>query len=650
MKLLKTNTRIFIFLLSFFSAAVAKKDQITLNFRDLTVELGGRFNTESYNSVNLNYFNSCIPEDSLFFLRTTFDLYGTFYQGDYEKPRIMFYDAFRFRFKWGTPAEVKNNDSFISIANTNFTVKGAATNKHLMWMREAWLKIMLGSVENHENYIQMGLIPYEVGRGISFGTAYQATGFLGFNPGSSIDQYAPAILLSFNPIENRVIIDFYTAILENHQTSFAENIEQIYENELYGACAKRGIGKQSFLASIRSLISVYRTDTENVVFEPYLLYFKAPDQPLEFPHDSNPSLTTAGLCVEGSGKRFSWGIEGAKNFGELDIKAWDRNYIQISANSSGELIAQATKVYTEDPATVLKPTPATYTTQAVDIIEASPKTRALNGKLIGTIPANGDTPAINLWNAYDRFRPAQVRYVDGYFFVADAMYEFMPKTFNASLGVGYASGYIDPQPDTNLMTEYELMNQHFSSFIPLQSVYSGRRLRHLILFNQGVPRFNVKLPNADLSLKNVTKTSDPQTTNQMTNIAFLGTRGNWNVQKFRKHEVAISQNIIAYWAPETAHYALPRDSEAKKLDAEGNQIPVTQKDFPTQQSRNYIGTEFTTEFSAMIYEKLKIMGYFGFMVPGSHYKDMAGTLITKNKLPSGYDVGYLSNLSIVYFF
>lgn len=619
-----------------------KPDKIQFKAENLTVDIGGKVNNETFFANNMNFLNASVATDSTFFIRTTFDLWSMISQGKEEEPRLMFYDTLRFRFKWGSATDVKNDTSSVTISNTKFDVKGTATNKHLLWMRESWLKVRLGEIDERNNYVQIGLIPYQVGRGIALGAAYDALGFLGFAPGSSIDQYAPAVLFSFNPVADRFVVDIYASLLENKQTSLSENEEIIRTGELGNACGKRGVGRQSCIMALRSDICVWDGSYHRIDFEPYIVNQHAPDQDsLEFVNDEDSYLTTVGMAIEGASGKVSWGFEAAQNFGELDIKAWDRNKTKIVKNSDGVLIEQYTKVYTTDPSTTLKPTAATITSAAASIVAASPKDRSENGKLIGTIAG---TPAINLYNAFDRFRPAQRRVASGYFFVADATYDYIPKIFNASLGIGYASGFIEPQEDINKLTQEQLLNEPFTAFIPLQSVYSGKRLRHLVLFNQGVPRFNVKLPNDVLFGKNVNTVLQSDSVNEMTNIAFIGTRFDWNVQALKRHGVNIAQNIIAYWSPETAHFPTSKRKVALNDTEEYDLITSA------EQSSNFIGTEFTTEFSALFYEKWKLAGYFGVLFPGQHYKDMAGTIIKKYDKETGCDIGYVGNVGVAYFF
>lgn len=623
-----------------------KKDIIRFKLDNLVVDLDGKLNNETFFANNMTFLNASVANDSTFFIRTTFDFRSIFSQGIYETPRIVFCDTLRFRFKWGSVTDTKSESSSITVANTKFDVKGTSTNKHLLWMRESWLKLRLGTIDDRNNYVQIGLIPYQVGRGISLGAAYDSQGFLGFAPGSSIDQYAPAVLFSFNPLPKRFLVDFYFSLVENKQTSINENLEIIRLGELDNACAKRGIGRQAYLLALRSEISLVNTATEKLSFEPYIVHQHAPDQALEFSNDVDSFLSTAGAAIEGQARKINWGFEAACNFGELMVKPWDRNKSQIVKNSDGTLIEQYTKVYTQDPSLIVNPAKATNTTAITTLLAGSPKDRSENGKLVGTIAGS---PAIDIYNAFDRFRPEQRRIASGYFFVGDATYDCIPKVFNCSLGVGYASGFIDLQRDTNEMTPEELMNEPFTAFLPLQSVYNGKRLRHLVLFNQGIPRFGVKLPNDTLYGRNVTAILQPDGVNEMSNIAFIGTNFDWNVQALKKYGVNISQNVIAYWSPDTAHVATSQVTKVLSPPS-GNQKNEVIIFTSTQPSDNFIGTEFTTVFSALFYEKIKIAGYFGVLFPGQHYKDMAGVTIKKYNEKTGSDIGYIGNFGASYFF
>jgi len=625
-------------------SVVSDKIQYVSTSGNVIVDMGGKFVVEDFFGKNMTTLNSKYDIDTVFYVRSTADYFLSIAYGDYNMPRVSFYNALRFRYRWGTPTDAKNVDSIVGIADVSLSVKGTATTRHLLWMRESWMKLRIGD-SDYNHYFQAGLIPYQVGRGISLGAAYEALGFLGFVPGSSIDQFAPAVLLSINPIKNRLTIDAYLALTENNQFNVDNNLEVIRKNEVGAGCNQRGTARQSFITALRADVLVYEKDKKKVNIEPYFVVQHAPDQDLEFTNDVNTYISTAGLAVEGIYKRFNWGFEGAANFGEIDIRPWDRNSITLGASynisSYTAYIAEFyTKVEVDEVLNGVKvgsKQRAPVTQQIQKIVNASPKDASENGKKIGEIDFLdfNQQVGVDVYNSIDRFRPEQRKILKGYFFVADASYDIIPNDLVMSLGVGYASGQIDQQLDTNKLTHEQLMNQQFRGFIPLQSVYSGKRLRHLVLFNQGIPRFAVRNPLADLSGSNVTKIVVSDNINEMTNIAFAGGRIDWKIPQLKKYKFAFSQNIIPYFIPEPSSFVISHPEEAGIL---------------LQESSNYLGTELTTEWSALFYDKLKFSGYFGVLIPGQHYKDMCGIPVGKGKLESGSDLAYVGNIQLSYLF
>lgn len=608
-----------------------QSNQVCIN-ESTSIKFGGKTATESFSSLNMTLLNSQNP-DVVSFLRTTADFYSTIFYKECENTRLNFYTALRFRFTWGSKTNISSADSSINVAGAILNVKGTSTNKHAVWMRETWLQVMLGDLNSpNQNYLQLGLIPFQVGRGISLGAAYDVSGFLGFTPGYSIDQFAPAFLAHFNPVVDRYSIDVYLSPTQNDQISLNSNIAPIHTNEL-NACSQRGLGRQSFIAAIKNNITVINKPGQKATIEPYIVHQHAPDQDLEFTNDVDTFVTTFGAELDVSYHRLSWGMEGACNIGEVDVKAWDRNAIKIARNSvDGTLISQYTKVYTQDPATTAKPKSALVTNDNITLLAGSPHDRSENGKMI----------APNLYNAFDRFRPQQRRLLTGFFAMGDVAYDWIPKVLNVAIGTGYASGYTDQQHDTNKLSFDCLMNENYTGFLPLQSVYSGKRLRHMVVFNQGVPRFNVKNPNADLRTQNITQVLTPDVVNEVTNIIFAGVHARWNIERYKKYDFSLSPNIIAYWIPETADIPVSCDHTTPL------NLPPSQALTFTSASSNYLGTEITSEFSITFYDKLKLSGYIGVLLPGSHYRDMAGTLV--NGLPTGSDMSYIGNFALNYVF
>ncbi|MCX5924284.1 MAG: hypothetical protein NTZ68_02585 [Candidatus Dependentiae bacterium] len=620
---------------------LAKRLQV--KSQDITFIFGGKYKQEYFGASNLSFFNSKVQTDSSSYLRSTADYFADIIYGDISRPRIMFHDTLRFRYRWGGTTEVESFDGIVDVGGITVIKEGTSSNKHLMWTREAWVKFAIGNLDYpNNNFIQLGLLDYQVGRGISFGPAYDVAGFLGFAPGYSINQFAPAILFNLNPIVETYDCQFYAAIIENTNAFYADNSELIRQSEI-GSCPQRGTARQSYVALINNKLKLLNGVSHKLHLEPYIVYQSTLDQAIEFANDVDLDLTTYGCAVESVCGRFNFGGEAAINTGQTDVKPWDRNIIIPGRNDQGFVTAQYTKVFVDDPSTTNFPRLAYVTEANAAAIKNSPRDPSLNGKEIGTnlfnqvditaSPAVTPTPYKNLYNSFDRFRPRERIFFKGYFFVADASYQFIEKVLTGSVGVGYASGHIDPQTDANKMTSNQLMNRQYGGFIPLQSAYQGTRLSHLVIFNLGVPRFNVRNPSAELINANVIKYSQPDGINEMTNIAFFGSRFSWNVQSLKAYKFNIAPNLIGYWAPEPAEFVVsPKGVLPERTIAAGN----------------YIGTELSVQIAAYFYDKIKLEGYVGMVAPGQYYTDLCGSPLGGEV--TGDDVGYVANFGLVYAF
>jgi len=122
----------------------------------------------------------------------------------------------------------------------------------------------------------------------------------------------------------------------------------------------------------------------------------------------------------------------------------------------------------------------------------------------------------------------------------------------------------------------------------------------------------------------------PGLVNIFTNIAFIGGRVEWNPAWGRSHNVNISPNVIAYWAPE----------DTQKPGVEDG----------LHDADNALGIELNSEFSMYFFKKLKLSGYLGVFIPGQHYKDLCGTIVPQYNLKTGADAGYSGNINVSYAF
>lgn len=592
----------------------------------LTTKWGGEYTVEGVSAVNMNTLNERGGNDFIWYVRSTLDCSLDVMWGKDETAIIHFYDAVRFRYFWGNGADTYLFDGPVMIGGVSQNILGTSVNKHLLWMREGWLKFGLSDVvtdrnvkigirPNPDSYIQLGLIPFEVGRGISLGSAYDSSGFLGFRSDFSIDQYAPAGLINLSVVPDKYSIRAYGAILKNKQITVDDNFEIANTKDLQ-SFSTFGIGKQAYVFVFDH--TLHNPGGYDIDIEPYLVYLWAPDQIIEFMHDTDISLLTLGVAVEGIYNRWNWGFECAGNLGELLLKAWDRNLLSCNKNDDGNVVVRYTKVYDQDPKLITAAL-AQATAFNDGFVGKSAKDCRMNGKQIGP----------NLYNAYDRFRARQCKKFDGYFAVADAMYDVIPNRLQWAVGAGYASGDFDARTDTNKMSDHHCMHQKFSGFIPLQSEYAGKRIRHVVVFNQGLPRCDNR-DSDQVKETNLINDIQSVTIRDFTNIAFVGTRAIWRPRILKDHELELSGNLVGYWTPEPTRIESVVDKH--------------------RFARDFLGVELSSEFSWTIMKNLKCAGYAGVFFPGPFYRDHCGEVLRDLKTLSGSDVGFIADIVMTYDF
>lgn len=590
-----------------FLVQICCPDQVKLS-------VSGQYTQELYFADSLYTLNSKIVIDDIWYIRTTLDVNIDGSWGNRDNQRIHFFDTVRSRFIWGMPSDARLFSLLLALPNGNVSIPGSTTNKTMVWTKEGWLKCFFDLL-CEKDFIQIGLIPYEIGRGISLGSAYDVSGYLGFQADFSIDQFAPGIVVHYTPVKDKYSTDFYLALLKNQQNSFDEIMTKVRTSPTKKDQI-RGIGTQTYVAVWDHKIKDVFSD--KISLEPYILFCHAPNQTIQRPNDSSVNLTTLGMAIEGEAKRCNWGVEFAGNLGELCLKFWDHNTIEYIKNDAANIVAQFSKIYNQDPRT--EGAQLVDATQVnINYVKGSTQSVAMNGKQIGP----------GLYNAYDRFTPAQQRNMQGFFFLGDIEYSVIPEEFTVALGTGYASGTDFFHEDMNEMDHDYLMNQAIGGFVPLQSEYVGKRIRHVVMFHQGVPRYSeVKLVNP---ATNVIQDIEDRTVQGVTNIAFLGMRLGWNVPKYKQHKLIASFNTIAYWSP-VVHdeYHL----ETKKWYTPSN----------------FMGTEISGEVTGMIFDKIKMQGYCGVLIPGQYYKDNRGMYVSANKLPTGSDPGWVGGLIATYSF
>ncbi|MGZ6251082.1 MAG: hypothetical protein ACXWL2_03575 [Candidatus Chromulinivorax sp.] len=589
-----------------------------------TFKWSGKLVKEVYANAYMTYLNHANVFDRSFYYRTTLDGILLSFFGDNEKnPLVDMKAAIRFRYIAGAPSVFKTLPGSFNIGGVAQTEPALALQKSTLWLRELFLKISLDKNPTESlHYLKIGSFPYELGRGIALGSAYNAGGFLGIDPRFSIDQFAPGALLHTDIIPDTLSGDLYYAVLSNPNVNYKDNTEVIRANQVsdeQNPIKVRGLNCQVWMLSGALFWKAIRNGKTQLDVKPYAYMYVSPDQKLEYPADSDSQLYLIGNALELESGNFGWGVDAAFQGGQTWAKAWDRNYTNLvnSGDATGSICAQYTKVYTDSSLTNL----AYVSSENKSVVNAGQQGYLQNGQEIVV-----DGTPTGLWNATDRYRPNENIFYHGYFVVTDMSYAFLDKQLKLCADVGYTSGHLDDFNEISSLTAAQLEHQNFNGFIPVQSVYTGKRIQHLVMLNTGVPRFTVQDPTVPLEQQQVPSRITGVTTlvNEFTNLAYTGIGLECKPAKLADQKFLIKPVALYYWMA---------------------QAPTLADGSPASHA---LGTALSLEFEATLWQCLEMGGYFGLMIPGKQYKQFAGLQLKGGKL--GSDTAYVLNLTMTYKF
>lgn len=517
------------------------------------------------------------------------------------------------------------------------------------FVRELWGEFLLNDLLHlgfeNRHYFTMGIFPFSLGRGISLGDAYAvAPDFIGWDPASSVNQYAPGFKLSGTLIADHVLdYDLYAAIDDNFSDSFnAVNLKT--QGQFYGHRfnQSRGFGIIDYTLAGRLKWTPLEEKECKIYFEPYALFSDVRSQRVEVPGDASTKLGTFGLAGEFAKGDFEAGFEIAHNIGRQHVKGLDRNIVikesrimnsidPVTGAASGDI---NTAVYVNShvvtvPAAIiptLKSTKAGFNVDkklqaAIDApIESSVACSSLedlNGQIIPGVgvpnPGGVDNP-IAVKNAVDRFRDPYCNEFCGTMMVADASYKLKPNLKIAGT-LGFASGDQNPNKDLDELGESS-KDGTYCGFIGLQEIYSGKRVRSLIVLN-GSGKFPRVLSYPVSNQFNPGIVAVPLNEfpsviySHFTNLAFVGF-GLWYETEdcYRKWEV--NPNILTYWQP----------TPPRIFDQVAGVVKQSCAD-------KHLGTELNLYVDTYVQPGLRLFLATGIFISGDYYKDVKGHPLTK---------------------
>ena len=618
-------------------AASASQPICTKEASDIEYFFSGVLKEDMFYGKNINLLNNCNEFDTAWFMRHTLDYVLSVIQGKkkYGHPVTEFMFSVRNKGVWGNPSTLAQmSKASIKIGDVVTGEHSHFYPRHIFWMREGWLRFSIPDALNlslnHPHTFTLGAFPFELGRGISLGSAYaMGQDFLGFYTDGLVDQYATGFKVSGEFMPSRLYYDIYAAILENMSASISDISAEIHRKEFdRKKNPQRGFGKVHYAIATRlRWMPLDESSKKKVIIEPYLLYVDDPEQEVEFFADAGSKLCTFGIASDYVSDRIECGFECAFNVGRQEVRGWDRNTTELQ-NRSGQIMAVNSHVLLgADPKASNAPSNldlykmpnapqivsggiiSPLGKAAQEAIDSAQQNQKNNGLAIGDI-INGlssqlpfipaAAPGVNpdqLYNANHRFRNPYKNTYKGWMFVADFAWWSPAKDFKVSFETGVASGDDNP----NFTTK----DSDYAGFLGVQETYAGRKVRsQFVLGGAGKIKRPLSAPD-DNALTN-TPNEFAQSVNGFTNLVYAGTGVQW-IPLATCKKFSFNPNLLLFW----------QEHATRKFD-------LSTMKSTNQNASSFLGVEANLFTHYFLFENLRLFFIGSLFVPGSHYSDIKG--------------------------
>lgn len=495
-------------------------------------------------------------------------------------------------------------------------------------VRELWLEMtvndLMGASMRHRHTFTMGLFPFSLGRGISLGDAYAVMpDITGFDPASSIDQYAPGFKLSGSIADGGLCdYDLYVAILSNRSDRF-DAVNEMILGSLYGhkRDQARGFGKINYIFASRLKCQLIDESDRKLYIEPYALFDDEREQRVEMRGDAYTRLGTLGFMAEAVLGNFDFGFEAALNVGKQHVYGLDRNLIKKDVRPvvSGATVLSTAETNVNNMVTAIATDPVTGDTAGKKALYTDANQKIINSQMVDSLQDsclgqyNGAViidPATklpsNLKNSPVRYRDPYDNTLCGSMFVFDATYHLACPDVKISGCVGLATGDIAPNADLDEPNDADV-DGNYKGFMSLQELYNGTRVRSAFLLGGkgSIPRVLSFPRNSNVG------GGYPQVINRFNNLIFTGGGFAWEHETPR-HTWKFNPNVITFW----------QQYPTRLLVNENNQAVY---------ARSHLGTEINLYVDVMILEGLTFSMLTGVFIPGSHFSDIKGRPVSKDE-------------------
>ena len=550
-------------------------------------------------------------------------------------------------------------DSVITANNV-----GSKTLMPIIYVEDAWFKLNIDTfchtLNKNPTFFKIGFFEYEVGRGISLGyhndMAVEYLGWPGQSNFTRYPQMPPGMLLHSNILSD-LSLELYFMKWHENDANLNDVTAPTRAQRLGSSRTERGSNKDRNSWVLKFQYTPPDKLLEDVYFEPYWIYTKAPDQVLEFDADASSRLHTFGAMLEFKKNNFDVNVEVAGQSGEQNVYGIDRNVKMLSKDNSSGMVREVFSHIVIPPAPELnipnnlgrRKVPVknegqfsyeNYDPQKdLSFIVNSDQNRNVNqqGKPIIGGGWNQGNKSVQIYNSdlfgNARFRKPYKLDLNGFMAIADIGYTFDNYPFRVAGTAGHISG--DNYPYN------EEVDKTYHGFIPQRSRYKGLDVRSTLIFDRLViPRplnITYRTMYAFNNLKDVS------------NLEFLGVGGTWYPFK-KRTKGTLTANCIFFWEDanlykwdKDGHHPDPLIEaqiayDRAKLGFRGvnpiyksedyykNSNPdATNKGWLSDQTASrFLGAEIDVKGQIQLISECRLQGKVCLFVPGGLYKDLDG--------------------------
>lgn len=517
-----------------------------------------------------------------------------------------------------------------------------------IYLEEAWYKInfgvLLDALKSHPISLMVGYFPYIVGRGLSLGVhedlAHTHAGWQGEGGFTRFPSMPPGILVRGHLTDN-VSWDLYYNKWRANNYDLERIYAPVYTNRIDWPSIYRGKDKDRDTFVVRADVKNVSDDGGKLAVQPYFIYTRAPELPIESDADSKARLGTVGCMSEWSKSGWNINVEVAGQYGTQELFAWDRNTIGLARDTATGNVQEryshlrlANAGANADQISAGSRAPVTVGISAaanlpINRVPARNGKELLNAAGAPVVAPNGQTVYnSNLWGS-PRIRPNYKVNYGGLMGLADVVYNFEEKPLRAAFAAGYIGG--DQYPYNTEQTSNLEQDKKYNAFIAQRAFYAGKNVHSIMILEQLVVPRPTNIVNRLLYSESNYR--------DYSNLQFLGTSFVWNPLS-KKEKMAIEPNIIGFWEV----------SQLKKWDMNGRHPDATIRGLLSQNgvkgwmsdqnASKFLGIEFNTILTYKILSNCSFYWKGWLFKPGQLYEDLKGqpSSFGRRKNPDGSSV------------